>query len=80
MIRSSSLDASLAGDIGIVSINKIAEFSRYINEFDPLLPTKRLCAFRGAQEGDNRIAVKLTANGKELTAVLDSGSTVPTST
>lgn len=75
MIRSSSLDASLAGDIGIVSINKIAEFSRYINEFDPLLPTKRLCAFRGAQEGDNRIAVKLTANGKELTAVLDSGST-----
>lgn len=74
-IRSSSLDASLAEEMGVVSINKIAEFSRYIDEFDPTTPTKRLCAFRGAQEGDNRIAVKLTANGKELTAVLDSGST-----
>ncbi|KAI1277773.1 hypothetical protein EDD11_001619, partial [Mortierella claussenii] len=61
-IRRSSLDSILADEIGVVSINKISEFSRYIVEFDPIEPTKRLCAFRGSQEGDNRIAVKMFAN------------------
>ncbi|KAG0352226.1 hypothetical protein BGZ54_002897 [Gamsiella multidivaricata] len=61
-IRSSSLDSSLADEIGIVSI-KNADFARYFTEFDPIEQAKRLCAFRGPLEDDNRIAVKMFADG-----------------
>ena len=55
-------------------INEAQMFSSY-NWF-PNEKIKQVMSFRGPAKGDNRIAVPITVNGEQYTALLDSGATL----
>ncbi|KAF9944775.1 hypothetical protein BGZ72_001980, partial [Mortierella alpina] len=74
-IKSSSVAGRLEEDMQSMSFNTLSEFSQCLAELDRGEPTKYLCAYRGPAEGDTRQITKFYVNDKELTALIDSGST-----
>ena len=74
-IRDSSVAGRLEDDMRTLSFSTVSAFSQCLADLDRGEPTKYLCAFRGPAEGDNRHVTKFYVNDKELTALIDPGST-----